>query len=266
MNPDVPLLFHETAGTGPPLVLLHGLSGSGRWWGRNVLALSQHFRVFAVDLAGFGSSRGVGRFRLDDAGARLLAWMDAAGIERTSLVGHSMGGLIAAIVAAETPERVDRLVLVDAALLSFDRGLGKRAFGLARSIRWTSPRFLSLLAGDALRSGAFSLASATHQLLLADQGETLARIAAPTLVIWGEHDTVIPLSVGREIVARIPGARLFVLAGAGHNAMWDRPDAFNREVLTFLRGEINEGGDRILHSGGDPAGVDRSGSQSGPTA
>ena len=113
---------YRVVGEGPPLVLIHGLSGSTRWWSRNLAALSARFEVYAIDLPGFGENRRWGRFRLDDVPARLLDWLDVAGIARASFVGHSMGGFITADLAARAPERVDRLVLVgpDGAVTELD--------------------------------------------------------------------------------------------------------------------------------------------------
>src|SRR5215216_512766 len=118
-------LSYEVCGEGPPLLLVHGLAGSGRWWARNVPALARHFQVYAVDLIGFGRSRadrGGARFGLHDTSTVLLAFMDRAGLSRASIVGHSMGGHIATVLAAEAPDRVARLILVDAAALPIDRG------------------------------------------------------------------------------------------------------------------------------------------------
>jgi pimeloyl-ACP methyl ester carboxylesterase len=75
---------------------------------------------------------------------------------------------------------------------------------------------------------------AIRQILGADITPRLGAIAAPTLVVWGEHDRLLPLALGRQIQARIPGARLEVIRGAGHNPMWERPAAFNAAVLAFL--------------------------------
>src|SRR5581483_1554615 len=105
-------IAYEVAGSGPPVVLLHGLSGSSRWWRRNIGALAPHRRVYIVDLIGFGASRGQARFVLAEAAGTLMRWLDLLGLARASLVGHSMGGLIAAELAADAPDRVDRLVLV----------------------------------------------------------------------------------------------------------------------------------------------------------
>jgi pimeloyl-ACP methyl ester carboxylesterase len=93
---------------------------------------------------------------------------------------------------------------------------------------------LPLLVADGLRSGPGRLTDATIQLLRVDWQAKLPRIRASTLVIWGEHDGICPLSIGRRIVASIPGSRLVVVEGAAHNPMWERPEVFDREVLDFL--------------------------------
>jgi pimeloyl-ACP methyl ester carboxylesterase len=225
------------AGEGPPLLLLHGLSGSARWWERNIPALSAAHRVIAVDLPGFGGTHRDSRFVLEEAAAGLASLLDDLGIERAHVVGHSMGGLVAGGLAADHPARVDRLVLVDAGFISLDPGLARRAAGLAAAVRWSSPSLLPVVLRDAVRAGPVRLVGASVQLLQTDWTEKLARIAAPTLVVWGEHDTICPLRIGEGMVERIPGARLRVIAGAAHNPMWERTAEFDRAVLDFLAAE-----------------------------
>jgi len=224
----------ELVGEGPPLILLHGLAGSARWWRHNVPALSRRFRVAAIDLPGFGASHRDARLVLDETAGQLVAVMDRLGFERAHVVGHSMGGLVAGGLAADHPDRVDRLVLVDAGFLSLDPSWLRRVTGPIVALRWTSPTLLPVVVGDALRSGPIRMAHATREILQADWRAKLAGIRAPTLVIWGEHDTICPPVIGREINARVPGSRLVVLAGAAHCPMWERPADFDREVLSFL--------------------------------
>lgn len=221
-------------GTGPPLILLHGLAGSARWWTHNIPALSRSFRVIAIDLPGFGASPRDHRLDLDDVANQLAATMDQLGIERASVIGHSMGGLIAGGLAADHPERVDRLVLVDAAFLSLGQTAVRPVTGPAITLRWTAPSLLPVLVQDSLRSGPGRLADASIQLVAADWRTKLLLIRASTLVIWGEHDMICPLTIGRQIVACVPDSRLVVVEGAAHNPMWERPEAFDREVLDFL--------------------------------
>jgi len=225
------------AGDGPPLLLLHGLSGSARWWQRNIPALSRAYRVIAIDLPGFGGTHRDSRFVLEEAVAGVAGVLDDLGIERAHVIGHSMGGLVAGGLAAEGPERVDRLVLVDAGFISLDPGLGKRAVGVAAALRWTSPSLLPVVLRDAVRSGPVRMVDASVQLLRVDWNGKLTRIEAPTLLVWGEHDTICPPRIGRAMARLIPDSRLHVIAGASHNPMWERSAEFDRAVLDFLAAE-----------------------------
>jgi pimeloyl-ACP methyl ester carboxylesterase len=229
-------IHYQVAGQGPPVVLVHGLSGSTRWWARNVGPMARSFRVHIVDLIGFGRSRGPHPFVLGDAATHLTRWMDQIEVERASIIGHSMGGFIAADLAAEFPDRVDRLVLVDAAILPSDRGHARQAVNLFRGVSRLPVRFLPILMADAYRAGPSSIRKAARELTTADLRPKLSRIEVPTLVIWGEHDTLVPRAIGEEIRANLPNASWVVLEGAGHNPMWDRADAFNRVVVEFLSG------------------------------
>jgi pimeloyl-ACP methyl ester carboxylesterase len=222
------------SGEGHPLVLLHGLSGSARWWQRNIPALARTYRVIAIDLPGFGGTHRDSRFILEDAVDGVDGVLGDLGIERAHVIGHSMGGLVAAGLAAERPGRVDRLVLVDAGFISLDPGLARRAAGLVAAARWTSPSLLPVVLRDAVRSGPVRMVDASVQLLRADWRAKLGRIEAPTLVVWGEHDTICPPRIGCAMTGRIPDARLVVIAGAAHNPMWERAAEFDRAVLDFL--------------------------------
>ncbi len=233
-------------GAGPSLILLHGLAGSARWWARNVPVLERSFRVVAMDLPGFGTSPRGHRLALDEAARQLADSMDRLGIERASVIGHSMGGLIAGALAADHPERVDRLVLVDAAFLALGPDRLAPLKGSASTLRWTAPSLLPRLVMDGFRAGPLRLADASFQLLSADWRDKLPRIAAPTLVVWGEHDAICPIAIGHEIVSLVADARLLVVEGAGHNPMWEQPDVFDREVIAFLA--TDDEGPRTLPS------------------
>jgi pimeloyl-ACP methyl ester carboxylesterase len=233
-NVDGATVAYETAGAGPPLVLVHGLAGSSRWWRHTVPALAPHFRVHTVDLIGFGGSRGGARFALAEAPAILGAWIRQIGAAPAALVGHSMGGLVAADLAASAPELVSRLVLVDAAAVPLGRRYVRHAWGLARVMRHTRLSLLPVLVADTMRAGPRTMLGAIWQLLSADITPRLGAIAAPTLVIWGQHDRLLPPEMGFAIQRRVPGARLEIIAGAGHNPQWERPAAFNESLLAFL--------------------------------
>jgi pimeloyl-ACP methyl ester carboxylesterase len=231
----------EFGSEGEPLVLLHGLSGSSRWWRRNVPALARGARVVVPDVIGFGRTRVRGRLPPIGEIADLLAgWMDRLALEKVDLVGHSMGGQISVHLAARHPERVRRLVLVDAAGIPrpvTPRALVRFAAELTPPRRWGDPFFLPTIVGDALLAGPRTILRAIGHILRDDVRALLPQVAAPTLVVWGELDTIIPVEHARDFREGIPGARLAVLRGAAHNPMVDRPDEFNRLVADFLRGE-----------------------------
>src|SRR5688572_29399483 len=146
------------------IVLLHGLAGSARWWRRNVAALAKRYRVLLPELVGFGRSRATGRLPpVSDTADLLDAWMGAMRLGRVHLVGHSMGGQISIHLASRHPDRLDRLVLVDAA--GIPRPLTPRyALRFAMEVgplwRWGDPRFLPTVVRDALTAGPKSLVAA----------------------------------------------------------------------------------------------------------
>jgi pimeloyl-ACP methyl ester carboxylesterase len=226
---------YEVAGEGPPVVLIHGLGGSGSWWARNVPGLSRHFQVYLIDVIGFGDSGGQ-RFVLAQASAHLVAWMDALGIERATFVGHSMGGYIAADLAAEYPERVERLILVNSAALPFEWGYTRHLFNSIRGLRYFSPRFFPIAVRDSFRAGPLTLLGSIRQILAADLTDKLARIEAPTLVLWGAGDPMIPIEIGERLSRTMRHGTFARVDGAAHNPMWERPEAFNQAVVEFLSG------------------------------
>lgn len=224
------------------LLLLHGLSGSSRWWARNIPELSERYHLVVPDLVGFGRSRTHDRlpdFRLL---AQLLhAWLDARGVERVTLVGHSMGGQIGIHLAVREPNRLEQLVLVDAAGIPRDLGartLVRFAAEAGPLWRWGDPTFLPTIAGDAFTAGPRALLRSLFHILQDDVRELLPKISVPTLIIWGERDQLVPLSHAIEMREAIPHSRLVVLHGAAHNPMIDRPADFNRILARFLEGEV----------------------------
>src|SRR5215212_10409562 len=158
-------LAYEVAGDGPPLILLHGLSGSGRWWSRNVPAFARSFRTYTVDLPGFGQSRRVRWSRLDDIADRIAGWVADEGLPRVHIAGHSLGGAVAARLAARHPDRIDRLVLVDAAIRPEGTRPTPRPVGLTPTIRLAAPGVAPLLVRDLLRCHPRSFITATVDAL-----------------------------------------------------------------------------------------------------
>ncbi|MBB6098152.1 pimeloyl-ACP methyl ester carboxylesterase [Deinobacterium chartae] len=228
-------LSYRSVGKGPPLVLIHGLSGSHRWWRRNLPVLTPHFTVYLVDLVGFGASRSQRPLPIRESADLLAAWLDAHSLERVRVMGHSMGGHTALHLAAAHPERVLRQVLVAPS-------------GLVRGTWWQlmlklpqagisgSKRFLATIAADALRAGLPTLFQATLEVLGDDVSELLGLLEVPTLLVWGGRDVLVTRPLA-ETFSRIPGSELVILPSAGHVVMYDRAEEFNRAVLPFLQKE-----------------------------
>ena len=230
---------YEAAGKGEPVVLVHGLSGSTRWWSRNISEIARRYRVYLVDLPGFGTMRRLQRrFILAEAVDWLSEWMDAVGLERAHLVGHSMGGSICLRLAASRPEAVRRLVLVAPTGVPTGRSMIGYLGPLFGAALYARPSFLPVLVWDALRAGPATLWRAARDLLAEDLREDLQRIGAPTLLVWGERDTLVPPAVGDLLQGEIPGSRLLVLERAAHVPMFDRPKEFNAALLSFLAAEL----------------------------
>ncbi len=231
---DSTWIHYKTAGAGPPLILVHGLAGSTRWWNHNIPQLAAHFRVYAVDLSEFGDRRFRPRFVLSQAAHYLSRWMKEIHIERASMIGHSMGGRIAAEFAAEHPDQVARLVLVSAAILPFGHGYIRQSWGMMRAFRHIPFSLFQVLLFDTLHTGIFPVLRIGRELLKSNLEHQLAHIQSPTLIIWGEHDTIVPVVLGQALTQQLIGSQFTLIKGAGHVPMWEKPAEFNRLTLDFL--------------------------------
>lgn len=232
-------VYSVHAGAGPAVTLLHGLSGSHRWWLNTIPALATTFSVNVPELIGFGGSRHPARQPgIAEMADVLRLWLDAVGIPKTHLVGHSMGGQVSIHLAVREPARVRRLVLVSAAGVPRPltvRELRRFVTEVAAPRAWVRPRrFAGTIVLDAVRAGPRALVTATRDILLDDVRPLLPHISQPTRLLWGAVDPLTPLEQGREMAAAIPGSRLIVFPHAAHIPMVECPDAFNAELHAFL--------------------------------
>ncbi|AFZ69111.1 alpha/beta fold hydrolase [Deinococcus peraridilitoris] len=222
------------SGSGPPLILVHGLSGSRRWWRRNLSAFETHYTVYRLELIGFGYARRQRPVPLAHSAAIIARWMEHAHIERAHVLGHSMGGHICLHLAARFPERVDKLIL--AATTGLLRGQWWRmALQLPRVAVNGHLDFVPVVTTDALRAGLFNLYRAGRELLSDNTSELLSQVQAETLVISGGRDLLVPPSLGLELCSQLVHGEHVLLERAGHVVMWDAPAEFNEAVLRFLR-------------------------------
>jgi pimeloyl-ACP methyl ester carboxylesterase len=234
--PKSPRLSYQINGQGQPLVLIHGLAGSSRWWSKIMPDLSAAFRVYSIDLPGFGESA-PGTFSLADASQQVLTLLDRLNIDHFNLLGHSMGGYVSADIAARHPERVGRMVLTNAAVVPVRNPILPTGKRLARSVRYLPLDFLPLLCLNVFQAGPLTIFSAIRQILRADFSPHLAELTCDLLIVWGENDIVLPLEMGYQIHARLPRAAFEVIPRCGHLPFWEQPRAFIQAVVPFLKAE-----------------------------
>ena len=209
-------------GAGPPLVMLHGWGTTGESLLHLGEFLAEHREVHILDLPGFGASPSPpDSFGSLDYANAIVRYMDKQGIEQSDFLGHSFGGKVSIQIAAGNPERVRRLVLAASSGFSEEPGVSKHI----RS--WIVSEFSS---GD----------SSVHKeiflnLVNEDLSSAVHRIQAPTLILWGEDDAEMPISIGREMSMKIPDCRLVSLPGKDHNFVSERELAFwAHHIVDFL--------------------------------
>ena len=227
-----PYRFWETrAGSGTPIVLIHGLGGSSDWFRHNIEVLAESHSVAAIDLVGFGRT---GRRPLvfEEIAALLARWIASSFDGPVHLAGNSMGGHIAIHVAATRPDLVRSLILIDSTGIPF--AIDPRTHFEYGAFPRRGLPFLRVFARDAFRAGPTALALAFARLLRDDARPLLRTLGMPVLLLWGENDPLVPVPYARQMHELIPHARLVILEHAGHVPMWENPTAFNGALLAFV--------------------------------
>jgi len=261
--------FH-TGGEGPALVLIHGITATSRTWREVLPRLAEHHRVLAPDLLGHGeSAKPRGDYSLGAYASGVRDLMIALGIDKATVIGHSLGGGVAMQLAYQFPERLERLVLVSSG------GLGREVNLMLRLVALPGAEFvLPLIVGQPLRDAGEFVAGALGKLGLragpdleeialgfASLGDTEARQAfvhtarsiidiggqrvsaadrlylaeeVPSLLVWGERDRIIPVEHGRQAHELMPGSRLEVFPGTGHFPHRGDPQRFVDLIDDFV--------------------------------
>lgn len=255
-----------SAGSGPPLVLLHGLHGLAEHWQWVLPAFAEHFTCYAPELIGHGRTERIrSRYRLDDYTDHLRAILDSLDLERVSIVGNSLGGGVAAGLAQQDPDRVERLVLACPAgfgrssgveVVRYFVGLFEVLSGIRTGLlrRWSErlqfadgkgadPRFFESKEADAIRrrrDPVFRRTTLAQALGIAALGRIdPARITQPTLIVWGTEDGTLPWEHALGAIDRLPRARLLLLPKCGHLPHVESPERFFEVALEFLTAEAS---------------------------
>jgi 3-oxoadipate enol-lactonase len=248
-------IHYEQAGSGEAILFLHGLGSCGQDWQLQMPVFAERFRVIAPDLRGHGQSdKPPSGVRVAHLTSDVIGLMDALKIERAHVVGLSLGGCVAQLLALDAPHRVHSLTLVNT-FARLEADSPRHAFMLASRMAVLGLRGLPAQAeyvaarlfpkpeqADFRQLAAERIAAndpATYRRLLFairafNVRNRLREIKCPTLVIAGDRDTTVPLRAKRLIAERIPGARMEIIADSGHATPIDQPEVFNRLVLGFV--------------------------------
>lgn len=252
-------LFVDVRGDGPAVILWHSLLSDSAMWRRQRGALEEHYRVVAIDAPGHGRSGAVrAPYSMDDCVDAAVAVLDALGIGRAAWVGLSWGGMVGMRLAARHGSRVSALILLDTSARP-EKGLKRLAYRPLQAIakrvgavrpmaRALTPIFFSMDSlrhqGDVVDAFVDSLTrmdpeSISHavEAVVYTRGDftaELSRISTPTLVIVGTEDRATPPAEAEHIAARIPGAGLVRIPGAGHLSALEAPARVNAAILSFL--------------------------------
>jgi 3-oxoadipate enol-lactonase len=237
----------------PVVVLSNSLGATGAMWDLQVPALSEHFRVLRYDHPGHGQGSATPVSSVDELGQGVLEILAERGIERVSFCGLSLGGAVGMWLAMHAPERIDRLVLActSSRFGSPENWVQRIATVRAGGVEAVADAVLAIWFTPQTHRDAPALVRAYREMMISaeregyagccealatwDPGDRLSAIQAPTLVIAGSEDTATPREQGEAVQRRIPGARISVLAGAGHLANVEQPDAFNGLLLDHLK-------------------------------
>ena len=251
LNVEGKKLAYLEMGTGPAVVIIHGVGGHKEDWKGVAAALSATHHVFAIDMLGFGESSKTGEdLSMPVQAAAIKALLESHGIAKADIVGNSVGGWVATTFAATYPERVRKLIIIDAAgfkamfegppPVNFDPN---NADEMQKLIDFTINGPVAKTPG--LAQHAFdAYVSSGEKAITATWGKSLyastrlealfPKVKAPTLVLWGADDKLFPSVLCSAFSAQIPGSTCHMIPGAGHFPQIDQPDATIKAIADFL--------------------------------
>ncbi|HJU65767.1 MAG TPA: alpha/beta hydrolase, partial [Gemmatimonadaceae bacterium] len=236
----------------PAVILLHGWSDSWFSYSPVLSELAKVAHVYSVSMRGHGESDGpTTGYTMPQMAADVVAFMDAVGLERAVVVGHSLGSLVAQHVAASVPARVTKLVLVGGVYDSRDETMKEmqkqvygfrdevpvdyiREFQLATLHNPVPDDFLATVIEESRKHPLHAWRGVADALNSDEAPAKLGRITAPTLLIWGDQDAFFKRDQQDALIAAIRGAKLLVYENTGHAVHWERPERFAKDVVAFL--------------------------------
>ena len=252
-------------GNGEPVILIHGFLYHTVMWKKNLDALAEDFKVYVIDLFGWGFSERLNEteYSFERYAKQVTGFMDALNIQKASLIGQSMGGGISVHVAANSPERINRLILVDPAVVPYPETTTGRIYQLP-----FVGEFLNAIPGDSLVKnnlkkfwfydgskvtdeyvrevtqplcikGSYAglmyiLRNVLKDPFVKREAQLLANLNKPILIIHGKEDKAVPLENSKLLNKLWPGSTLVIFENAGHTPQEEYPEKFNKLAMDFL--------------------------------
>jgi non-heme chloroperoxidase len=241
--------------TGRPVLFLHGYTDSWFSFSRILGGLPRDVRAIVPSQRGHGDSeRPACCYTVDDFARDAVALLDALGVRQADVVGHSMGSIIAQRIAAEHPARVGRLVLIGAtptgatpvveefnvavrALVDPIPDAFAREFQVSAAYDSLPSQFLDRVVRESMKVPAHVWRAALSGIIAPEARSDLARIEAPTVILWGEQDAFFPRAQQDILLAGIPHAHLVTFDRIGHSPHWEDPERFLQKLNEFLEEE-----------------------------
>lgn len=237
---------------GETIVFLHGVTDSWFSFSPVLDHLSPRYHVYMLDQRGHGNSdKPETGYAVADFAADVIAFMEALSLPQVTLIGHSMGSFVAQRIAVKAPERVKRLVLIDSATDPFTEDLNGflvavneltdpvpdafvEEFQVSTIYGALKDGFLEDVISESKKLPALVWKSALNELVIGDAVSPVEQIAAPTLILWGDHDAIWPRTEQEALAQRIPNGELRVYPETGHALHWERPEHFAHDLDSFI--------------------------------
>lgn len=253
-------LHYTQHGRGKPIVLIHGFAGSTYTWRELIPLLAPKYTVYAVDLLGFGLSDkpADGNYSLSGQGSLIVDFIETLGLHQPAIAGHSMGGVIAALAVVQSPEKVGCLVLVDPGfyhgrppgflkylIFPFDVAVAKLFYTKVVRTRslliayYNQSLVTEELVDNYLKPagtpGATAAIARMNKYSRERYDDLCGRIHAPTLLVWGRYDRIVPVGDAERVRGEVNGSLLALIDNAGHMVQEEKPQEVAAAIQQFLR-------------------------------
>ncbi|NOK58345.1 MAG: alpha/beta hydrolase [Chloroflexi bacterium AL-W] len=250
---DRQVVHYEVFGQGQPVLFLHGWLGSWRYWYPTIEHVSEHFRAYSFDFWGFGESRRQQtQASIQNYSDQVIRFLDEMGIDKVTLIGHSMGGMVALKTAINHPKRIGRVAAVGAPIVGdslswllklTDRPVMADAFA---RVNWLRRYMFRLFLGetndpavheildDSVKSSSTTLRRAVGSMWRTDLRPELSRLIVPSLIVHGGRDEIVHPNQA-DLFEKVPAAQVVVMPESRHFPFLDEPELFNDILIRFLK-------------------------------